>query len=66
VLGAFLLRLFWWLWQAPIISLDASEYLCVARNLIRGLSLVGCWGIPATMYNPLYSILISGIWVSIR
>jgi hypothetical protein len=59
--GAFLLRLTWWLYAAPVVSQDGAEYLCAARNLVRGNGYVGCYEGPELMYAPLYPVLIAAI-----
>lgn len=59
MLAACVIRVAWWVTQGPLISIDASEYLCAARNLLRGNGYVGCWAGPELMYNPLFAVLIA-------
>jgi hypothetical protein len=60
------LRLGWWLLRAPVISIEAAEYLCAAQNLLKGHGLVGCYPGPELMYTPFYSILTAAISAAVR
>jgi hypothetical protein len=60
------LRLGWWLLRAPVISIDAAEYLCAAHNLLKGNGLVGCYAGPELMYTPFYSVLTALVGVAVR
>ena len=66
LLVAFVLRLGWWLFQAPVVSLDGAEYLCAARNLIRGDGYTGCYAGPELMYSPLYPVLVAALSLVVR
>ena len=66
LLAALLLRLGWWLYAAPVVSQDGAEYLCAARNLVRGHGYVGCYEGPELMYAPLYPVLIAAASIVFR
>ena len=54
-------RLYWMLTEAPVISLDGSEYVRMAENLVQGKGLMGNFEGSATMYTPLFSLLTAGV-----
>ena len=66
LLAALVLRLGWWLYAAPVVSQDGAEYLCAARNLVRGHGYVGCYEGPELMYAPLYPVLIAAFSIVFR
>jgi len=56
------LRLNWMLTKTPVISLEGSEYVRMAENLGGGKGLTGNFEGPETMYTPLYSVLVAGLY----
>jgi 4-amino-4-deoxy-L-arabinose transferase-like glycosyltransferase len=61
LLLGFILRLAWMIAQTPVISIDGTEYVRMAENLVLGNGLVGLYGEPETMYAPLFPFLITGV-----
>src|SRR5215470_15061431 len=56
-------RIYWMLKEAPVISIDGSEYVRMAENLAYHHRLTGNFEGPATMYTPFFSLLTAAVTV---
>src|SRR5215510_15112375 len=61
LLLGFALRIGWIITQAPILTIEGSEYVRMGENLAHGNGLVGLWGDPETMYGPTFPMLIAAV-----
>src|SRR6476660_2513880 len=66
VLIGLCLRVEWMITETPVISIEGSEYVRMAENLVQGHGLIGNFEGPETMYTPLFSLLTAGTMLVTR
>lgn len=66
LLVGFVLRVWWMVSEAPVISSDGAEYARMAEHLFYDHALVGNFEGPEIIYGPLYPFLIAGTMLVVR